>query len=467
MYLCVFGSSHPPPHAKILIPLQTSLPTALQCASQLSKSGQGASLESRESVLITRYAADSFDVVSTTSYYENEEEAVVDGDGQPIEFLRARVSTDREIFSQELRFESTGESRLGWLAGVSYTDESIQDFTDYSLPMFGLRLFGESDAENEVIAGFVDATYQLTDRLEIGAGFRVDHIELDITSRDITAGTQYSDDLSLTEEQPKVTLTYDATDEVSLYATAAKGIRQGGFNRLSLSTPYAQFETDELWNYEVGVKARFPELAASAELSFFYIDADPMSLETLVPTDAGSIGNGVVTAGAARSYGAEFTGMIALNDYIELNGNFGLLDCEYRDLSEATPVSGIEEGDQCVDSSKWSTEVSVIGNLPMQNGATFVAAVTVSAKGHTRVGIDPMLQDSLQIQDTYALLSARAGVEFDDWSILAFGTNLTNEVYALDSWPAQRLADLGVPATDNIAIIGDERAYGIRVRWTP
>src|SRR5690606_26355325 len=110
-----------------------------------------------------------------------------------------------------IRLESTGTSKLGWLIGASYTDERIEDFTDYTLELLGLRLFGEARADNEVVAGFVDLTYQLTDRLELGAGLRVDHIKLDILSRDITAGVEFSDDRSMTEEQPKVTLTYNAT----------------------------------------------------------------------------------------------------------------------------------------------------------------------------------------------------------------------------------------------------------------
>src|SRR5690606_32547168 len=118
---------------------------------------------------------------------------------------------------------------------------------------------------------------------------------------------------------------------------------------------------------------------------------------------------------------------------IEIEGTLGTLDCEYKDLSTETPVSGINEGDQCVDSSEWSSEVSLNGNLPLRSGATLVGALTVSAKGDTRVGIDPLNQKALEIQDTYALLSARVGVEFRNWTVLLFGTNLTNKRYALDS----------------------------------
>lgn len=425
---------------------------------------QMAELKSEELTLITKYAFDTFEVESNTALYDAEDSFIVDADVTPLDFFHVDQTTDREVFSQELRVQSTNSTRLEWLVGINYTHEEIDEFRKTTLTGIG-DFFNSAKAENDILAGFIDVTYLLTDDLELGLGVRVDDMDLEVVSTDISAAMSLSAKENFTKTQPKITLTYEATDDMSLYATAAKGIRQGGFNRQSLTTPFGLFETDEMWNYEVGVKAEFPDAGAHAALSLFYIDADPVTVEGLLATDAGGLTNGAITAGEAKSVGAELNGGIELNQYMEFTGSLGILDCEYRKVDDSFTLPGIRNGGQCLDSSDWTTNLNLVANVPVGQGRTLFGMVSVAGRGDTRIGSDPVFRTEQQIQDAYWLLDAHVGLDFGNWSIMLFGSNLTDKDYAVDSFPARRLTDLGIPATESAVILGDERTVGLRARW--
>ena len=145
------------------------------------------------STAVISYGFDSFDVTSSTSYWERElhqtqdyMEGVVRGLGLPSYYIGgggvgagdATETLDGDEFSQEIRFASTGEGRLRWLVGGYYSDYSAhREF--YSVvpgfaPLFGTDIVAitDNDLTLKQKALFGEASYEITDRLTATVGLR-------------------------------------------------------------------------------------------------------------------------------------------------------------------------------------------------------------------------------------------------------------------------------------------------------
>jgi outer membrane receptor protein involved in Fe transport len=220
-------------------------------------------------------------------------------------------------FSQEFRLAShtpaPGEKAAKWVLGAYYSDQradysnndyipglsaafqsiygySINDPANSSLANPSIANFYPNDAiyleqgsyDTKQIALFGEVEYPLTPRLHASVGLRATHAT---TSTDVTQGgfyavgtlspvfsytTNVSDHYNSTT--PKASLVYDVTDTATVYATAGKGFRLGGelYTPLPVGagnicagdyatfglgdSPKSAYDSDSLWNYEVGTK---------------------------------------------------------------------------------------------------------------------------------------------------------------------------------------------------------------------
>ncbi|MBB4212346.1 iron complex outermembrane receptor protein [Rhodothalassium salexigens DSM 2132] len=167
--------------------------------------------------------------------------------------------TDVSNFSQEVRLISRADQRFRWQVGAYFLSENRflstsvmedreQGFTRIRRepvidPTNPLLSFIADDNDNEAYAVFFSTAFDVTERLEIDFSGRYDREERDqvvdpdqgnfidgTSQRDIGqpgAVNQATFDLF----QPKVSLRYAITDDVSAYASYARGFRSGQFNQ--------------------------------------------------------------------------------------------------------------------------------------------------------------------------------------------------------------------------------------------
>lgn len=207
-------------------------------------------------------------------------------------------------FAQELRVASDNSGPLKYVFGLYYSKlekNFIQDGIWPGLSNF-LSTYGTPDAlagkgpiyspvtgdtdwnfyladvnqDLEQIAGFGEATYSVTDKLDVTLGGRAvritQHSIFDANPEAVfvTADAAYRA-AQLTDKgfNPKATVSYQAAPNVLVYATAARGFRPGGFNQ-PVSTNGAcladfaaigynpnnipGFKSDSIWSYELGNK---------------------------------------------------------------------------------------------------------------------------------------------------------------------------------------------------------------------
>ena len=180
-------------------------------------------------------------------------------------------------FSQELRIASAKGGRFNWLFGGFGQNVDFNRGQDVFLvnandPVYGDLYFNvRRDGKAKERALFGEATLDFGP-LEIGAGGRYFHTSVRFTQirQAALAASAMNRTFSFSESgfTPKFNLRYKFDGNTVVYANAAKGFRFGGINSAPGS---AEYKSDNLWNYELGVRLQ-PASSLNIDLSGFYID---------------------------------------------------------------------------------------------------------------------------------------------------------------------------------------------------
>ena len=298
----------------------------------------------------------SFDwgtLLSQTSYVKKEFEIFLEASrvsagvtDSPPPLLAGADDNHSKSIVQELRAVSApGDGPWKWLAGAFYYHMDLYDCAEAgaaenlpNLPpppiLNGLlatpcpgnadkiagmldiaQLVGEIDLEERAIFG--EVTRALGDRWEVTLGARAYDLQ---TSGTVSfAGVIYAlqnnlmpgrrpADSSEKGISPKASVAFRASDDLKFYVTASRGFRFGG-PQLAASTPTTtiaeSYESDSLWNYELGVRSDWLDRSLRIDASVYYVDwKDPQIWQqTPPPLAIGFIDN----VGGAKSEGVELS----------------------------------------------------------------------------------------------------------------------------------------------------------------
>jgi outer membrane receptor protein involved in Fe transport len=212
-------------------------------------------------------------------------------------------------------------------------------------------------------AVFGDFTWHATDQLDVilGGRYTEDDTSPTITAfglwrtpripdpSDPTGATplQWGNSKTYTDFSPRFGLDYQWTDDVSVYGMVSKGYKAGGFSLSYNSAPGApnngvineEFNEEELWNYEVGVKSEWFDNRLRVNAAAFYLEWSDFQYDTFFFTVPGDATSNVqltrnIEDSEALGFEVEFTG--AVTDRLTVSGGFGYLDTEVTSDSQAT-----------------------------------------------------------------------------------------------------------------------------------
>lgn len=177
-------------------------------------------------------------------------------------------------YTSELRLTSPDDGRLRWLAGV-FLQRLERDRTDD----FGPLLFGAEAARSETrsnqIGLFAQASYDIVPTIEATAALRYDSDARRERSVGTTSGTLFGKrSRTFDKWQPKVSLAWRPSEDLTAYVTGAIGFKAGGFNPppfppVAYNTVFASETTRSL---EAGVKARLADGRVRLSLAGFATD---------------------------------------------------------------------------------------------------------------------------------------------------------------------------------------------------
>lgn len=278
-----------------------------------------------------------------------------------------------DMFSQEFKFAGSLGSRARYVAGIYgfYEDNNTKAgqataTTAAATPVMScsVGLFGDGntlcpngqrgyaswrDIDNTTTsyAVYAQVDWELTDRLTgiVGARYTDESKEVDLrptsygglTNADlVAAGVATQLDTSLVT--PKLGLSFQATDDVLLYASATRGFKAGGWNSQTAYRPqeFQPMEPEKTWSYESGVKAELFDRRLRLNATAFFADTEGLQLSYTTPgPTAGTVLSTQNNAGDIEVKGVEFEFTARITHDLSVYGSAGFQDGKYTSVNPA------------------------------------------------------------------------------------------------------------------------------------
>lgn len=413
---------------------------------------------------------------------------------------------NQEDMSFELRLTSPEDQRVRWIAGVYGLDIDREVVVAYGadtgngflrqpyVPPSGPNptdLLFHDKFSTKVYAIFGQLEFDMTDNMELALAVRYDHekrrvanqvpnvlssgLNINLAGQPINpAFNQFPDGIpdraaTFSETQPKISWTWQALDNVNVYASWGRGFRSGGFNsigteatidfwynagfggpgeavgsNLTINDEYAKEVTD---SFELGTKMNFMNnrLKVNAALfsttiddnQFFEFFAGPFGLMRVV-----------TTIDKLEIQGFELDVNFAATDHLRLYGGLGLMDSEIK-KNINRPLTVGNDAPQAPDKTY---NLGAQFDFPIGSSLNFTARVDYQYVGkmwfHTLQGeavptvwqvfFGPGLTSDMSNaqRDAYDTIDARVGIGGESWDLVLWGRNLTDEHYLQEVIPA-------------------------------
>ncbi|MDE1923014.1 MAG: TonB-dependent receptor [Gammaproteobacteria bacterium] len=401
--------------------------------------------------LKAQYDFDSFQVVSATSNWERRQGQTQDISeamqfyiggflGPPANFPFSTAAgglgagsisedDDTRQFSEELRVASTGDGPWQWLGGGYYSHfhatSHVYSYYDGFTALFGTNNLADNHRALGVdqYALFGETSYELPDHIKatLGARYFTYHSNSATSVSGVSANGTSATLFGLAANSgvtPKFNLAYIPNDDLTVYATVAKGFRPGGPNS-PIPPPCTpaptQFGPDSVWSYELGEKAKLFDSRVSVNGDVYYENWADVQQQV-----APGCGYKYTTnAGKARAYGAELEVAVSPAQGWLLSQNVGYT---HATNSTTVPTAGVVAGDRLLDVPQVTASTNLSFRHPLSDSLSFVARATNNYTSS--------IQDITYTRNTlpaYDLVGARAGVETARWSATLFIDNLTDK----------------------------------------
>ena len=230
-------------------------------------------------------------------------------------------------------------------------------------------------------------------------------------------------DADETPVTPKINVSYRLREGALLYAQASQGFRVGGVNPglpncatcvVNLGTT---FDSDSLWNYELGAKFELFDRALRLNAAAFYIDWTDIQLN--VSREDGF--NGFLNAGDARSRGGELEVSLSAGAGIEIGGQLTYTDAELTRLRPGVTGVGMP-GSRVPEVPEWSRSGYIEWVRPVLGDAQFRIRGDVQYVGERKNNFS-----GNRLMDSYTLYNLSLGLDIGNYTASLFGKNLSDE----------------------------------------
>jgi iron complex outermembrane receptor protein len=353
-------------------------------------------------------------------------------------------TTGTDKFTQEFRLLSPEDDRFEWLLGAYYTDEdseihqnvfAVEPGTTNAVAAIPELADLILDSAYEELALFGNATWHVTDRFDLSFGARWSDNDQDAAQNaliilPILPGGQLElnfGDLKSSESPVTWSFSprYEFTDTTSAYLRVATGFRPGGPNVLPPGAPApATYDSDELTNYELGLRTGNASGSFSLDVAAFFLDWEDIQLIQVV-NGFGVNANG----GTAESQGLEFTATTRAGG---LSFTFAGAYVDAQLTEDTDPLVGGFDGDELPFVPDWTLALGADYEWNVLGDATAYVGGKVAYTGDRLADfgnrIDPTDPASARREaDEYTTVDLRTGLLWENWTVELYGKNVTDE----------------------------------------
>lgn len=283
---------------------------------------------------------------SITGIRDNEFRELNEEDYSPLNAAVSVFDEKSEQFSQELRLASPKGERVDYVLGVYYLDQDIStERQAITGPVFSAapNAYAQTPGTAEVKAAslYLHGNYHFDPRWSLTAGVRyvnesksIDYSIIDLTGWFIDID-HLQEEQTFNEWLPKVGINFQASPDVLLYSSVARGYKSGGWNADFLSTlDNFQFDSEYAISYEVGIKSSFFERRLTLNSSAFVTEFDDFQVFQFLPTPADRSILILTNAGKAKSQGVEFDINLLVTQNLSLTLNASLTSAKFEEFRD-------------------------------------------------------------------------------------------------------------------------------------
>lgn len=278
------------------------------------------------------------------------------------------------------------------------------------------------------------------------------------------AGAFFSDTFS--SFTPRVTFEYDVNEDSLLFASAAKGVKSGGFSAAATLPENRTYDDDQNWTYEIGSKNTFNDGKVQLNATLFYIDWTNVQILAADEGNVNPLSRSIVrNVGDVTSKGIELDGAIAANENLSFYGTLYYGDAKYKKGT----IDGRWGRDPAVCDDVVCNTNGDIGGNQMERQSKFQTTLGGEWTGELSgdMGLDYFIRAdlahqskmfgeavNLSIVPARTIINAAVGVEGDGYSLQFWAKNLTDKKYVSNAVVQQ-------PNVAYNAYLGERATVGI------
>jgi len=374
----------------------------------------------------------------------------------------------RDSLSAQLRFLSNDQSRLfkdttDWVAGVYL----LSDREDLTRRYTYLEQDFQSDYDTDTLALFGQIDSQLTGRLNMTTGLRLEQRQTDYKDNN---GVLSDPDKNLWGG--KLIFEYSLPGDAMIYMGLSRGYRANGVNAGILSSMEStddpdiieqlasvqEYDEEFLINYEAGYKASFANNSLQTRLAVFYMDRQDQQVKgsLVLAREDGSSAFIDYTNNAARgnNYGVELEVDWIVSQQLRFYANLGLLEAEFDKYINADGED-LSSRDQA---QAPAYQYAIGGHYDFGRG--FYGRLELEGKDNY------FFSDRHELKAPgFDLVHLRLGYQAQDWSAALWVRNLTDEEYYVRGFGSFGNDPRKEYKLEPYYQFGDPRVIGISAEW--
>lgn len=371
------------------------------------------------------------------------------------QYLRDREQTDFDV-----RLISDEEGRIfngstNWTMGM-YLKNYREDLTRNRRKEDTYVLFtNEYKTKNRAIYGQLDSV--LTPKLTLTTGLRVEKWEVSYNDSD-NSNIQTDENLF----GGKIGLQYQQDSNHLYYVSLSKGYKPGGVNADNNvpSPEYKEYETESLWNIDIGLNANYLENTLISRFNLFYGKRKDQQVKIYDAYALQEWSDFLTNAAEGHYYGLEAELDYYPNDNVHFYGSLGLLKSKFDEYAEyddqGNLVPSFLEGRAPAHAPEYQYNIGL--DYRIVENWTFKA----NAEGK---GSYYFSNTHNEKSTAYTLFNSSLEYTYDNWTATLWIKNITDEDYYVRGfywyqdpridYDESRYTQLGAPRTVGFTVAYD------------
>ena len=383
---------------------------------------------------------------------QSDTETNIDFDTTPLTLVDVRAFYSDSQVSNELQLNYDAGGRSRGVMGLYLFDGDaggrvLNHFLNPLRPITLTNpLFGDTRGvvNTSAVAVYADWTFDLTDRLSLDVGarytdedkhaFALNRFYTNLSyTRVWGTAANFDKTVNFKNVSPKISVGFQATDNILIYGLATRGFKSGGYNIRANTTAVPRsgepFDDEQVDSFEFGTKMGLLEDRMFLNMAYFYNKYEDIQLSVFtqyqLPDGSFSFFGDFTNAGKGTVQGVEVEYQFLPTENWLISGNLAWLDAEYDEF--ITAGVNVAASQRFTNAPEFSGAVNVEYRTALAGGGNLSARVGYSYQSEVWPTTD--LSAAIR-QDGYGLVNAGLVWNVNDtWTLSLQGSNLADKEY--------------------------------------